>query len=265
MKKYILLSMAFLLFVVGGFAILNNKVTKEQSKMVELNVSAAASLKDVLGEIKTLYEKDNPNVKIVYNFGASGNLRNQIEQGANVDIFISAAVNHMNELEKQGFVKKEDRKNLVENDLVLIKSKNNVINNQNFEVLLDENVKKIAMGEPKGVPAGQYALQVCEKLNLWDKIKDKIVFASDVRSVLAYVETENVDLGMVYKTDAFISDKVDVIATAPKNSHEPILYPLAIVNKQNVKKESKSFFEYLLSDDSKDIFRKYGFEIPGEI
>lgn len=265
MKKYIIFSIVFILLLVGNIVFFNDKLLKKPNEFIEINVSAAASLKDVLGEIKTIYEKDNPNVKVVYNFGGSGNLRNQIEQGANVDIFISAALNYMDELEKQGLIKRDYRKNLIENKLVLIKPKNNNIDKQNFNILLDKNIKKIAMGDSKGVPAGRYAVQVCEYLNIWDEIKDKIVFANDVRSVLAYVETENVDLGIVYKTDALISDKVEIIATAPSNSHEDILYPLAIVNKQNIKKESISFFEYLLSANSQAIFKKYGFEIPGEI
>lgn len=266
MKKFMPLSIILLVLIFGSIAIFNNnQQEKTQKNAVELNVSAAASMKDVLLEIKTSYEKANPNVKIVYNFGASGNLRNQIEQGAPADIFISAAVNHMNELEKKDYIKKDFRKDLVENELVLIKNKNSNIKASDFNIITDSSVKKIAMGEPNVVPAGQYAYQICGNLKLWNEVKDKVVFGNNVRNVLAYVETENVDLGMVYKTDAFISDKVDIVAVAPAGSHEKILYPIAIINNPNVKKESKDFYDYLGSDASKEIFRKYGFVIPGEV
>lgn len=184
------------------------KQTPPATQPVELNISAAVSLKDALSEIQKNYQAKAPNVKLVYNLGASGSLQQQIEQGAPADIFISAAPKQMNDLEVKNLVNKATRKNLVENKLVLIVPQNSTLDISKFEDITKPGVQKFAIGEPVVVPAGQYAQQVLQKLGLWDKVKDKAVQAKDVRTVLAYVETGNVEAGIVYKTDAASSTKV---------------------------------------------------------
>ncbi|WP_396147033.1 molybdate ABC transporter substrate-binding protein, partial [Anaerospora sp.] len=169
---------------------------------VELNVSAAVSMKDALAEIQKIYQEKNPNVKIIYNLGASGALQKQIEQGAPADLFISAAPKQMNDLAEKNLVNTATRKNLVENKLVVVVPKDSKLEIAKYEDLTKEGIQKLALGETATVPAGQYAQEVLKKLSLWDKVQDKVVFAKDVRTVLAYVETGNVEAGIVYKTDA---------------------------------------------------------------
>jgi len=232
---------------------------KPAAQTVELNISAAVSLKDALTEIQTKYQAKAPNVKLVYNLGASGSLQRQIEQGAPADIFISAAPKQMNDLEAKNLVDKATRKNLVENKLVLIVPKDSKLEINKFEDVKSDGIQKIAVGETAVVPAGQYTQQALQKLGIWESVKDKAVFAKDVRTVLSYVETGNTEAGFVYKTDAVSSQKIRIVATAPEGSHEPILYPAAILAGTKNHKAAEEFMAYLNSDEGKAIFEKYGF------
>ncbi|QDR79640.1 molybdate ABC transporter substrate-binding protein [Sporomusa termitida] len=230
-----------------------------QVQPVELNISAAVSLKDTLAEIQKNYQAKNPHVKLVFNLGASGALQKQIEQGAPADIFISAAPKQMNELEEKNLINKATRKNLVENKLVVVVPKETKLSITKYEDLTQNGVQKIALGETATVPAGQYAREVLLKLNLWDQLQDRVVFAKDVRTVLAYTETGNVEAGIVYKTDAVASDKVKVAAVAPEGSHQPIVYPIAVTTGTQQQQAAEAFSEYLFSTESKAIFEKNGF------
>ena len=228
-------------------------------KPVELNISAAVSMKDALAEIQTNYQKKAPHVKLVYNLGASGSLQKQIEQGAPADIFISAAPKQMNELEAKNLVIKATRKNLLENKLVLIAPKDSTLSISKLEDLQNDTVKQISIGETKVVPAGQYAEQALKKLGVWDKVQRKIVFAKDVRTVLTYVDTGNVDAGLVYKTDAAASKKVKILAIAPDGSHAPIIYPAAVLTGTKNQKATEEFLSYLAGPEGKSVFEKHGF------
>jgi molybdate transport system substrate-binding protein len=226
---------------------------------IELNISAAVSLKDALAEIQKDYEAKNPNSKLIYNLGASGALQKQIEQGAPADIFISAAPKQMNDLEEKNLVNKSTRKNLVENKLVVIVPTASTLNITKYEDLTKDEVQKVSIGETGSVPAGQYAQEVLKKLGIWDKVQSKAVLAKDVRTVLTYVETGNVEAGIVYKTDAVSSDKVKIAATAPEGSHQPIVYPVAVLSGTKQEKAAADFLAYLSTPECKTIFEKYGF------
>lgn len=231
----------------------------ETPKPVELHVSAAASMKDAITEIQANYQKKAPHVKLIVNLGASGTLQKQIEQGAPADIFISAAPKQMNELAAKNLVNKATRKNLLENKLVLIVPKDSTLSISKLEDLQNDAVKQISIGETKVVPAGQYAEQALKKLGVWDKVQRKIVFAKDVRTVLTYVDTGNVDAGLVYKTDAAASKKVKILAIAPDGSHAPIIYPAAVLAGTKNQKAAEEFLAYLANPEGKTVFEKYGF------
>nr|WP_092071244.1 molybdate ABC transporter substrate-binding protein [Dendrosporobacter quercicolus]NSL49422.1 molybdate ABC transporter substrate-binding protein [Dendrosporobacter quercicolus DSM 1736]SDM23716.1 molybdate transport system substrate-binding protein [Dendrosporobacter quercicolus] len=228
---------------------------------VELNIAAAASLKDAMGEIQKLYTAKKPEVTLVYNFASSGALQKQIEQGAPADLFISAAAKQMDELEGKNLIKKETRNNLVENSLVIIVPKDSQLNLSKYEDLTQTAVKKVGIGETETVPAGQYAQEVLKKLALWDTIKAKAVMAKDVRTVLTYVETGNVDAGIVYGTDAAVSEKVKVVATAPAGSHQPIVYPVAVLTGAKQPQAADEFLAFLNGSEAKAVFEKYGFTV----
>ncbi len=230
----------------------------KDAKPVELLVSAAASLKDSLAEIKTAYEGKNNNVKLTFTFGASGALQQQIENGAQVDVFISAATKQMDALKDKGLLLDETRREFLQNEVVLIVPKDSTAVTD-FKDLTSDKIKHIGLGEPKGVPVGQYAEEVLTKLQLLDKIKDKVVYGNDVKEVLTWVETGNADAGIVYSTDAKVSDKVKVAASAPKDSHKAVLYPAAVIKSSKNAEAAKAFTEFLYSNEAKPVFEKYGF------
>ena len=233
-------------------------LNSQDSFSVTLTISAAASLQEAIQDIGDLYSQQMPDIRITYNFGSSGSLQHQIEQGAPVDVFISAASEHMDSLEKQDLLLNNTRQNLLENEVVLITSQGNSDLN-NFSQLQSNTVSKIALGDPDSVPAGKYAREVLNYLKLYQSLKSKFVFAKDVRQVLAYVETGNLEAGMVYSTDAQVSERVKIVATAPIDSHAPIIYPAAIIKDSKYPETAQGFIKFLLTDTAKSVFNKYGF------
>lgn len=237
--------------------------TSKNIEKVTLTVSAAASLKDVMGEIKAQFIAENKNVDVVFNFGSSGALQQQIEQGDGIDIFISAASKQMDALETKQLLQENTRKNIIRNELVLVQSKD-VQTISDFKDLTSEKVKKIALGEIKSVPAGQYALEVLDKLKITDAVKKKAIYGNDVKQVLTWVETGDADAGIVYKTDALVSDKVKIVAEATADSHKPIVYPAAAIKSGKNIKQSETFLQFLCLDKAKALFEKYGFTFIGK-
>jgi len=225
---------------------------------VTLTVSAAISLKEPLDALAQNYNQQHPDVRVVCNYGASGTLQHQIEQGAPVDIFISAGEKQMDALQNENLLTAGTRRDLLSNQLVLIVPANSTAV-RTFADLAKSSVKSVAVGEPRTVPAGMYAQQVLEHLHLLPALKSKIVYAQDVRQVLAYVETGNAAAGLVYITDARISNRVRVVATAPSASHDPILYPVALLNASKSPQAARAFLDALESPPSLVLFEKYGF------
>jgi molybdate transport system substrate-binding protein len=229
---------------------------------ITLTISAAISLKAPLDAISQDYERKHPDERVVCNFGASGTLQHQIEQGAPVDIFISAGENEMDALQRDNLLVPGTRRDLLGNQMVLIvPARSQGI--KDFPDLKNRTVKSIAVGDPQIVPAGMYAKQTLEHLGLWPAIQSKLVFAKDVRQALAYVETGNANAGLVYATDARISNAVRVVATAPSDSHLPILYPVALLKDSKSPQPAHTLLDTLESPDSLSTFEKYGFMAAG--
>jgi len=229
----------------------------------ELTVSAAISLKNAFEEIGRIYENQNKGVKVLFNFGASGDLARQIEAGAPVDIFASAALKDLEDLDRQGLIRLNSKVNFAGNTLVLVTPKNLSIEVKTFQDLKKGQIKRIAIGNPQTVPAGRYAQEVLNSFDLWKELKEKLILAENVRQVLDYVVRGEVDAGLVYSTDAQTRIKdIKIIANAPEGSHQPILYPIGII--QGTKKENlaREFVTLILSKEGKEILQRYGFDIP---
>ncbi|WP_066070498.1 molybdate ABC transporter substrate-binding protein [Neobacillus soli] len=256
--KLLLFSFMLLLLVVSGCSANKGQKQKASERQVELTISAAVSLQEALNDIKVSFEKENQNIKITYNYGSSGALQQQISQGAPVDLFFSAAEDKFDQLVKDGLIDKKQGTNLVGNELVLVVPKDSKKGINSLEDLTKAG--KISIGTPESVPAGKYAKETLEKINVWKAVEGKTVFAKDVRQVLTYVETGNVDAGLVYKTDALISTKVKICATVPENSHAPIIYPAGVIKNSKHLKEAQLFYEYLQNKKSMQILEKYGFK-----
>jgi molybdate transport system substrate-binding protein len=227
-----------------------------------LTVSAAASLKDVIVGAEYSYQQSHAKVIFANNFGSSGTLAAQIDQGAPVDLFISAAAKPMDDLEKKGLIVAGTRHNLLRNTLVLIAPVDSKL--KGFQGLADRSIRIIALGDPASVPAGQYGNQTLTALHLIDSLKTKFVLAKDVRQVLTYVETGNADAGFVYATDAMTSGRVRVVAVAPEWSHDAIIYPAAVVRGGHREEAARQFIEFLNTPNAHAIFMKHGFTIAAQ-
>ena len=249
--------------LVSFFTVIScSQLTSNTDSQAVLTVSAAASMQDAMEEVAKAYQEEQPNTKITYNFASSGTLTQQIKQGAPVDVFISANEKFMDELDTNKLLLPETRKDLLKNNVVLIvPKKDNITNIANFQQLTNPTIKRFSIGEPESVPAGQYAREVLSNLKIYEQVKSKTVFAKDVRQVLSYVESGNVDAGIVYATDAKISENIVVVATASDNTHKPIIYPVAAIRRSKNPEIAKEFIQYLFSNTAKDIFEKYGFEV----
>jgi molybdate transport system substrate-binding protein len=228
---------------------------------VELTILAAASLTDVTKELAELYQEAAPNVALIFSYGSSGALQTQIEEGAPADIFLSAASKQMNALEEEDLLLAGTRKDLLLNKVVLIVPSDSTLALTAFEEVANETVKSVALGEPEGVPVGQYAEQVFTSLGIVDAVKAKTNYGSDVKQVLTWVESGEVDCGVVYSTDTIISDKVSVVCEAPEGSHEDIIYPAAVIESSAFPEAAKAFLEFLSTDEAAAVFEKYGFSM----
>jgi molybdate transport system substrate-binding protein len=227
----------------------------------ELTLSAAISLKDALDEIARAYAVANIAATIHTNYGSSGTLQLQIEQGAPVDIYISASPKQMNVLAAGGLLLAGTRRDLLRNEVVLIVPQNSSARISSFQDLARPDVKQLALGEPATVPAGQYTKEVLTHFGIYGPVRAKAILGKDVRQVLTYVETGNVDAGVVYRTDALSSAKVKIVATAPEESHAPIVYPVAIIKDTKNPAAAKQFLAFLASRQAAAIFRRFGFVV----
>ena len=258
MKKIFTIAgiMLFIITVIAGCGSSGTK-TESKAEPVKLTISAAASLQDAAVELKDIYQKQQPGVEITYNFEASGPLQKQIEEGAPVDLFISAGKKQMDALTDKRLIIDTSRVNLLSNELVLIAGQDSRLTG--FDGLTGADIKKIGIGTPETVPAGSYAKEALTTLKLWDKIQTKLVQAKDVRQVLTYVETGNVDAGLVYKSDAMAGKNIKTIAAAPADAHKPIVYPMAIIKSTKHQKETEAFAYFLQSSEAAGVYEKYGF------
>jgi len=236
-----------------------NKINENVSK-TEVSISAAASLTDALTELKKAYENENGNIDLMLNFGSSRKLAAQIEQGAPADIFLSASEEDMDNMERKGLIIESSIVDFATNSIVLIANKSVKNPVSSFQQLDSMAFDHLSIGEASAVPAGRYAKDVLEQLNLWTTLQDKLVMGSDVRQVLTHVEMGNAEYGIVYSTDALASDKVVVAAEANPDWHSPIVYPGAIVMDSKNPEEAQDFLVFLASYAGKEILQKYGFK-----
>jgi molybdate transport system substrate-binding protein len=223
-----------------------------------LTVSAAASVQDALRATAAEYQRLHPRAaKVEFNFGASGALGQQIAQGAPVDLFVSAAPQPMDQLAAKGLLLGGTRRDLLRNDIVLVVPAHD--SDITFAALATGAVKQLALGDPASVPAGDYGRQVLTNLGIWEQVRPKLVLAKDVRQVLAYVATGNVEAGIVYGTDARRTANVKVAAVAPETSHAPVVYPAAIIASTRDAAAARDFLAFLEGPYAREIFTSYGF------
>jgi len=222
---------------------------------------AAASTANALNEIKEQYVK-TAGGQVQTSYAASSTLARQIAQGADADVFLSADTKWSDYLAGKDLVVR--RQDLLGNRLAIIVPADSQASVKRPEDLLAASIEHLALGEPDSVPAGRYAKQALTRLGLWDQLKTKVVPAEDVRHAMTYVESGAAEAGIVYATDAAVSQRVKVVAEIPENLTEPIRYPLALLKHGENNAAAESFYRYLTSPTANEVFRKYGFTILTE-
>lgn len=233
------------------------------SASAKVTVFAAASMTDALKTIAEDYKKLNLSNEVVFSFASSSTLAKQIEEGAPADVFISASTKWMNYLADKGLTDKASEHLFVGNELVLIAPTESKANNVDLikgQWIGDLKDSYLSVGDPAHVPAGQYAEEALTKLNLWDKVKDRLARGKDVRAALALVERTEAPYGIVYATDAKVSKGVKIVATFPQDSYKPADYPIAVLKDKNTA-DTKDFLNYLDSAEAKKVLVSYGFSI----
>jgi molybdate transport system substrate-binding protein len=229
----------------------------------EVTLSVAISLKDAIEELGRGFTAAHPGVTLRYNFGASGDLQKQIEAGAPVDVFLSAAQRQMDELEKKSLIVVATRRAFARNVLTVVKPTDSRVDIAKAADLLEATVGKIAIGGPKSVPAGQYAEESLRALGLWDRLQPKLVFAENVRQVLDYVARGEVDAGFVYTTDA--ATRMQGVKEAfrpPDDTYRPVIYPGAVVAASKQPALGRAFLDLLESPQGRTVLSRFGFQPP---
>ncbi len=227
----------------------------------ELTISAAASLREAMGEIGRHFQAARPGVTLRYNLAASGELQKQIEAGAPVDVFAPAGQRQMDALERAGLVVADSRRDFAGNVLVALKPADSALDLPGPSDLLDRRVQRIALGDPRTVAAGQYAEEALRTLGLWERLKDRLVFGENVRQVLDSVVRDEVDVGIVYATDGVQRlGRVRLAFAFPADTHRPIVYPAAVVASSRQPALARAFVEFLTGREAQAVLGRLGFE-----
>lgn len=273
MRKYTLALVAFLCSVLlfGSCAnsnISEEKEVKEETKLEQsesnLTVFAAASMTESLNELKDIFEEENPDIKLSFNFDSSGTLKTQIEEGADCDVFISAAKKQMDELEgldegKESLIDSESRFDLLENEVTLAVKEDSDKDISSFEDLNTDKVTSIALGN-SDVPVGQYSEELLNNLGIWEAIQDKVTFGSNVKEVTTWICEGVVDCGIIYSTDANTAGLKIVDRADSSKFENRIIYPAALTKNSKNKEAGEKFLEFLKTDKAQEVFEKYGFK-----
>jgi molybdate transport system substrate-binding protein len=225
----------------------------------ELTVSAASSLKGAFTDIGKAFDQAN-NSKTTFNFDASGTLEKQIEGGAPVDVFASAALKQVNTLLTEKLVDEASIKNFASNEIVLVVPSGSKLGITGFQDLAKADVKKITYGDPKVAPHGVAAEEILNKLGLFDQVKPKVIYAANVSAALAYVSKGEVDAGIIFVTEAVAGgDKVKIVATSDPNWHSKIVYPMAVVSSSENETLAQAFVDFVAGSEGQSILQMYKF------
>lgn len=249
----------------------DEKMTEEKkddkkSAKTDLNVFAAASMTESLEELKAVFEEENPDLNLVFNFDSSGTLKTQISEGADCDVFISAAKKQMDELDPTSDTKDSDitidpdsRFDLVENQVTLAVKEDSRKDIKSFDDINTDKVETIALGN-SDVPVGQYSESLLKNMGVWDDIQEKITFGSNVKEVTSWVSEGAVDCGIIYSTDAKAAGLKIVDTANPDMLDKKVIYPAAILDKSAKKEAGEEFMSFLNSDKASEVFSQYGFK-----
>ena len=270
-KVFACVTMCFMVLPLAGCGTSQATETKENEEAAEvtLNVFAAASMTETLTEIQEMYKEVAPNVTLVFNFDSSGTLKTQIQEGADCDVFISAAQKQMNQLDKDAdpevntegldYVLEGTRINLLENKVVLAVPDGNPKGIESFADLGTDKLSLLALGN-EDVPVGQYSEEILTNLGILDQLEqeNKITYGSNVKEVTTQVSEAAADAGIIYATDAYSAGLL-VVAQADDTMCKQVIYPAAVLNISENQDAAEAFLDYLKTDDCMKVFEEVGF------
>ena len=229
----------------------------------ELTVSVAVSLRDAMQEIGRAFSAQHPGVRLRLNVGASGELQKQIEAGAPVDVFVSAGARQMDELQARGLIERDTRRVLARNTLVVVKPADSALDLSRPEDLLDPGVTRVVIGNPRTVPAGQYAEECLRALGLWARLQPRLVLAENVRQALEYVARGEVEAGFVYATDSALRRGQVTEAFRPaEDTYRPVTYPAAVVAATRRPALARALVDFLGGPETRAVLARLGFGGP---
>jgi len=221
----------------------------------EVYLSVASSLKDVINELSDSFAQQNVGIKFLKNYGGSGALARQIENGAPADIFISANLEWMDYLQNERLMDSASIVIFTYNTLVFVGSTDKKVGSMQDLLKLE----KIALGSPRSVPAGQYALEALKKVGIDKQLEKKLVMAKDVRECLMYAERGEVDGAFVYKTDAIQAKQAKILFAVPEDLYPRVTYPMGLTLTGTMNKDAETFYKDLRGEDARAVLEKYGF------
>ena len=270
-KVFACVTMCSMVLPLAGCGTSQATETKENAEAAEvtLNVFAAASMTETLTEIQEMYKEVAPNVTLVFNFDSSGTLKTQIQEGADCDVFISAAQKQMNQLDKDAdpevntegldYVLEGTRINLLENKVVLAVPDGNPKGIESFADLGTDKLSLLALGN-EDVPVGQYSEEILTNLGMLDQLEqeNKITYGSNVKEVTTQVSEAAADAGIIYATDAYSAGLL-VVAQADDTMCKQVIYPAAVLNISENQDAAEAFLDYLKTDDCMKVFEEVGF------
>ena len=252
MKKLYVLTLIFAILLLSGCE------TTSNNSVTQITLAAAASMKNVFeNKLIPAFQSEHNNITVIATYDASGKLQTQIEEGADVDVFFSAALKQMNALVEKNLIANDSYTELLENQIVLIVPKNNMQEISTFEDL--SSLEHVAIGDPESVPAGQYAKELLTNLNLWSDLESRLSLGTNVTEVLNWVAEGSADAGIVYATDAASNPNVTVITAAPNGSVSKVIYPVGIIKSSALQEAASLFIDFLKSEDAAQAFEKFGF------
>lgn len=228
-----------------------------QKEKTTITIFASAGLTDALLEIEEIFEEENKNIDIVFNFDGSGILKNNILDGAYCDVFFSAGAHEMDEVEQNGLIINETRTDVLHNKVVMVANIDSTLSD--FFDLASSTVTTILVGDPDIVSVGYHTEDLLTHYNLKDLISNKIEYRSSVKNIITDVEAGKADAGFVYMTDAYASNFIKIVDYAPNDSVSELNYPVAVIRTSEHVKESTDIINYLSGPKSVEIFEKYGF------
>jgi len=229
----------------------------------ELTLSVAISMKDAVEEVGGRFAASRPGLVVRYNLGASGALQKQIEAGAPIDAFVSAAARQMDALEREGLVVASSRRDVARNVLVVVEPADSRVDLVRPADLLDPRVGRVVIGNPRTVPAGQYAEESLRALGVWERLAPRLVLAENARQALEYVARGEVDAGVVYATDLGVrAGRVKEAFRPPEDTYRPIVYPAAVVAASRRRALAAAFLDALSGAPGRAVLTKLGFQPP---